>query len=347
MTRAAASSPARTRLAWAGLAWLLASPAHAGPALRRPSPEPLLAPDRALPDLESLGDGRLRHRGDGFVALVRGDGSVEFRDVVDHDLSYFGFRRRRLELAPLDTRSPLVVDFAERAMFPMGRLPVAGLGGRFGGLADWTLGQRHAAAKRAFLDATVGLRTRLAYAWRRARAQEQLAALGEHLLRAWRDPRRSLAERKQLLFAAWDECAEPDPAAASPFDRLLGAAGSHARGKIAAFVRLVAPEGSPEAFTADELARLNATRRSLARFAPYAADVPPLPALPELPEQPEPESPPAVDDPAAPAYGPTPEPSVGPTRRPGPDAAPAPKRRRPDNRSSVRIGPIQVPLRRR
>lgn len=346
MTRAAASSPARTRLAWACVAWLLAAPAHAGPPLLRPSPEPGLAPDRALPDLESLGDGRLRHRGAGFVAVIRGDGSVEFRDVVDRDLSYFGFRRRRLEPAPLDTRSPLVVDFAERAMFPMGRLPVAGIGGRFGGLADWTLGQRHAAAKRAFLDATVGLRTRLAYAWRRARAQEQLAALGERLLAAWRDPGRSLAERKQLLFAAWDECAEPDPAA-GPFDHLLGVAGLHARAKIAAFVRLVAPAGSPEAFTADELARLNATRRSAARFAPYAADDAPLPALPELPEPPDPAPSPARDDPAAPAYGPTPEPAVGPERRREPDPAPVPKRRRGDDRSSLRIGPIQVPLRRR
>lgn len=231
-------------------------------------------------------------------------------------------------------------------MFPMGRLPVFGVGGRFGGLADWTIGQKHVGAKRAFLEATAGLRIRMAYAWQRARMQQQLAALGDQLVALWRDPALPLAERKRRLFVMWDECAEPGPATTAPFDLLLGAAGQGARSKIAAFVRLVAPPDSPDGFTADELARLNAARRSRARFEPYRDDAGPPPELPELPAPPEP--PPSPDEPEpAPAYGPAPEPAVAvPAPRPEP-AKPAPKTRMERNYSTVKIGPIQVPLGRR
>jgi hypothetical protein len=352
MPRPASPPPHRralARLAAAG-ALSLAAPQSAGAA---PPPGPpghvpptIISPDYGLPPLESLGDGRLRFRGPGFTATIQTDGTVKFRDVADHDLKFSGFdlRRRRLEPAPLDQRSPLVVDFEERAIFPMGRLPVAGFGGRFGGLADWTIGEKHVAAKRAFLAATAGLRYRLAYAWQRARAHEQLAALADRLLAVWRDPRLPLPERKRLLFALWDECDDLAPSSPSPFDALRGAAGHNARLKIAAFIRLVAPPGSADAFTADELARLNAARRSAARFDPYFTDGAAPPDLPELPPEAAPDPPRDAPEPEPPAYGPIPEPTVAlPTPKPEPEK-PKPKRERKDPYNRVKIGPINIPV---
>jgi hypothetical protein len=310
-------------------------------------PPTIISPDFGLPPLESLGDGRLRFRGPGFTATIHPDGSVKFRDVADRDFKFAGYdlRRRRLEPSPLDKRSPLVVDFEERAIFPMGRLPVAAFGGRMGGLADWTIGQKHVAAKRAFLDATAGLRYRLAYAWQRARVQDQLAGLADRLLAIWRDPKLPLAERKRLLFALWDECDDLAPSAPSPFDALRGAAGHNARLKIAAFVRLVAPPGSADAYTAGELARLNAARRSVARFDPYLADGTAPTDLPELPPEAAPDPPRDAPEPEPPTYGPIPEPSVAlPTPKPEP-AKPAPtKRERKDPYNRVKIGPLNIPL---
>ncbi len=332
--------------AWLGL-WLVA------PAPARAEPPPNLAPERvapdffasgALPPLDALPGDRLRHRAPGFTATIHPDGRVEFRDVVERDLKLQGYdlRRRRLEAAPLDQRAPQWVDFQERATFPMGRLPVfLNLGGRFGGLADWTLGQKHVSAKRAFLEATAGLRMRLAYGWQRARLREQLAALGDRLVAIWRDGTTPLAERKRLLFALWDESAERDLASTSPFDALRGAAGEAARRKIAAFVRLVAPPGSPDAFTADELARLNRGRRGGARFEPYRDVVAASPELPDLPAEPLAATEPDVDA-ASDAYGPAPEPSVVVPALPREAVQPVPKRRSNEARPSVQFGGVQL-----
>jgi hypothetical protein len=83
-----------------------------------------------------------------------------------------------------------------------------------------------------------------------------------HLERVWSDPQWTAAERRELLFLLWDECAEAD-------DAWLGAAGAQARGIIERFVRAQLPRGSPDGYADAELERLNRRRPRGPRYRPY------------------------------------------------------------------------------
>jgi hypothetical protein len=71
---------------------------------------------------------------------------------------------------------------------------------------------------------------------------------------------RDLAERKRGLFELWDDCAETGS------DELV-AGGTAARAIVIGAIR--ARLRGADAYTASELAQLNAIRRSKAVFAPY------------------------------------------------------------------------------
>jgi len=97
-----------------------------------------------------------------------------------------------------------------------------------------------------------------------------------------------------------------------------------ARAKIEAFVRQVAPYGSPQAYTEAELDRLNARRAGKTRFRPYDApvlveDVTAESELGTSPDQPvaAPPEPPAPEtSPLSPTpIGPDPGPGFSPARR--------------------------------
>jgi hypothetical protein len=94
---------------------------------------------------------------------------------------------------------------------------------------------------------------------------EVLAHTPEYVQRnvqwAWQQGR-DLARRKQDLFDLWDECAD-----SGDDDRT--AAGNAARSYVIGFIRAKLPAGSPGAYTAAELAELNAHRHSAQIFAPY------------------------------------------------------------------------------
>lgn len=83
----------------------------------------------------------------------------------------------------------------------------------------------------------------------------------QHLVDAW-EHGRDLATRKRDLFELWDECAETD-------DDAVAEAGATARIYILAFIRSKLPADGPGAYTAAELAALNARRQSKQPFAPY------------------------------------------------------------------------------
>jgi hypothetical protein len=90
-----------------------------------------------------------------------------------------------------------------------------------------------------------------------------LESLGPRLALLWSDAELTAAERRQLLFALWDEAAEPD-------DPELAVAGARAREIIEEFVRAVAPPGEL-GFTQEELNRFNACRPPNGPwFDPYA-----------------------------------------------------------------------------
>jgi hypothetical protein len=131
--------------------------------------------------------------------------------------------------------------------------------------------------KKRLLEQTFELRLRLAIAFAQDKIDRRLGALYRELLEAWKDTTHSEAERRALLFRRWDDCEEglaislPGFAEAhsSVLDDLRRSAGASARETIERFVRRQLPAGSPQAYTDDELRRLNASRRSRARFDPY------------------------------------------------------------------------------
>lgn len=121
----------------------------------------------------------------------------------------------------------------------------------------------YASKKLAFLDATRAERVQIGMRHRSEQLAQVSQLVQQNLERLWArvaDP----AARRAELFALWDEVEETGS------DELM-AAGRQARAMIIGWIRGKLPAGSPGAFTADELARLNARRTSKAMFVPYDA----------------------------------------------------------------------------
>jgi hypothetical protein len=112
----------------------------------------------------------------------------------------------------------------------------------------------HHNAKMDFLDATAALRTDMRAASGRKARGGALAALRQRVRAIAADEARPLPERHQLVFELWQECED-------------SAGGAQARAAIEDETRRQLPAGSPRAFTAAELAGLNAGQRP--PFAPY------------------------------------------------------------------------------
>jgi len=153
--------------------------------------------------------------------------------------------------------------------FAVGGTMVPLAGGSFG-LTAWAMRQAHVgdpyvARKRVLIEATSAERVEIGVADR----ERQLARTAELMRRnliALADQQLPPAELRTALFALWDECAEGDDPA--------GEAGGRARAMVLGWIRGHLPADSVEAFTGDELARLDRTRTSSEPFAPYAT-VPP------------------------------------------------------------------------
>ncbi|MBZ5708917.1 hypothetical protein [Nannocystis pusilla] len=322
---------ARARVAWAIALGLAVAPDAAA----APAPRPLPAAGNATAaaaravrpsvDLEPDGGGRLKHRGHGFTAIIYPDGSVEFRDHGGTaDINLFGldlWRQRFREPEP-ERHAPIWMGVIHDRLWPVrgfGPAPVlAGVGGRFGGLADGRRKDRHKSAKQAFLLATEQLRFRLANAWYKQRLHSELADLGGQLLEVWRDTKLPLAERKRRIFERWEECEDATTTRRTEIDAMRLEVARTARAKIEAFVRQVAPYGSSQAYTEAELDRFNARRAGKARFRPYDApiaieDVTAESELGTAAEKPPPLPPePPPQEPANPPLGPAPGPVFSP-----------------------------------
>jgi hypothetical protein len=282
----------------------LAASAHAAPPPRpRLPPPPSLRTNAEGARLERQADGSFRQVDTDarFVGVVHSDGRVEIRDTPDARVEFttgvrvvdwmLAFTRAvegpNHDRPDLETPAPDREDKTRAGVqlmppSPYGAAPILiGVGGHFGGVGDLALrkGQRKQVhAKQQFLDSTTSLRASLA----RAQAQEQQRAararVGHELAALWHNKARPLADRKRELFELWDECEEAMAGddshraaeAISQTDAARGRGGEDLRRRIEAFVRNVAPAGSPSAFDDAELSRLNAGRRSRQRFDPYA-----------------------------------------------------------------------------
>lgn len=276
------------RAGWLAIVVVLgASPAWAGP------PAPRLPPgyrpargDRITPDLIRHADGSYEHRNRdaGFAATIHTDGSVTFRAIarvkIDSSrwLDYvrgepkptrdeqFNAKSNTLlhRGAHTDTKNDPSIETG-----PYGAAPIlVAVGGRMGGLADWLTKGSESRARHDFLVNTATLRARLRAETQREHERRAIADLGATMRAIWSDTTLDDASRRRALFELWDDCAEAREDA-SPEDAARAEAGAKARRVIEAFVRRTAAPNSKGAYTATELTRLNAARRSVARFDPY------------------------------------------------------------------------------
>ncbi|MEX1368944.1 MAG: hypothetical protein AB1Z98_37810 [Nannocystaceae bacterium] len=131
--------------------------------------------------------------------------------------------------------------------------------------------------KKRLLEETFDLRLQMAVDNARTAIDRRLKSLYRELLDRWSDDSNSEVSRREALFRRWDECEEGLPVALTGFpdadgselDQMRREGGEQARSTIEGFIRRHLPSGSEQAFTADELRRFNAKRRSRARFEPY------------------------------------------------------------------------------
>lgn len=156
-------------------------------------------------------------------------------------------------------------------LFPDGRVRFTDLVRPFPSRREFYIPQ-----KRALLNATAELRTKMAIAFATTNIERQLGRLHRELEAIWRSDRPPHT-RRALIFALWDECVESQSAnpdkieGQSEVDALRDAAGARARAEIIAFIRAKIPVDSADRYTEAELRSLNAARVSKERFAPYAA----------------------------------------------------------------------------
>ena len=144
-------------------------------------------------------------------------------------------------------------------------VPVPLIGGGFD-ISD-ALMRRHgqdpyASKKLKVLDATRDERAQIGEKFRKEQLAQAARMMKAAVDRLWASGLDAAAKRR-ALFELWDDCA--DTGAPELVD-----AGARARGFVIGFINAHLPAGSEAAFTADELAQLNAHRQSRAAFAPYA-----------------------------------------------------------------------------
>jgi hypothetical protein len=117
----------------------------------------------------------------------------------------------------------------------------------------------YARNKLAFLDRTRDQRAAVGARYRRVQLAHSAELMQRNIDRLWATAT-TIADRKLGLFALWDDCAETGS------DELI-AGGAAARSLVLGVIR--ARLVGDSAFTADEIAQLNARRQSKAVFAPY------------------------------------------------------------------------------
>jgi len=203
----------------------------------RGAPPPRAAPPAAgrvesspIPEgLEPKGGGRFEYRDRGFTAEIARDGSVTFDGR--NNVKYSGTG------ASFDVTEAVMAASGDDAFHT---------------------------EKMRFLKRTAWFRSRLAA---RAREDDLAEARRRTLARVkaiWTNEAKDPADRREQLFAMWDECVESGDEAAVATARFV-------RRTVLGFIRRRLPEGHPDAFTEAELDRLNASRDSKTAFTPYDA----------------------------------------------------------------------------
>jgi hypothetical protein len=194
---------------------------------------------RGRPLLVADGDGGYRHERRTFMARVARDGSIKFSDGPN--LQVDGFEVDTEDGFPIKWKASF--DLTDAIMRAYGEDP-------------------YRYEKHKVMEATREQRAVMAEHARRERLRQAVLDLPKALHAVWVYPDASPEEKRYALFTLWDDCADEGD------ERMLRAA-EEARASILAFIRRTLPEGSADGYDADELARLNAERRSTRPFDPY------------------------------------------------------------------------------
>jgi hypothetical protein len=112
-------------------------------------------------------------------------------------------------------------------------------------------------AKARFIEQTRALRNELAAKYERQGAARANMTVHREFLRVLRDDALHPREKRAVIFALWNDCAEDD-------------AGTQAQHAIERFIREHMPQGSALGYPAEELLAFNARRAGSRAFAPYA-----------------------------------------------------------------------------
>lgn len=191
---------------------------------------PAELPPPATGELHPSGHGTFESHHPTFDAHVHADGTVDLHDTADVDV----------HVGCLLVGCKMALDDALMRKYGI---------------------DPYARAKLQWLDETREERAAIGLAHRKDVLAHASQYMQQNLAWLWaraKDP----ADRRQALFEMWDEIAETG-------DPDLVRAGAAARAYLVGFIRAHLPAGSPDAYTPDELARLNAHRTSHAVFAPY------------------------------------------------------------------------------
>jgi hypothetical protein len=231
--------------------------------------------------LDPSGGGTYRSNQGTFSAKVGQDGSVKLKDAKNFNIHIPDPRKlaklpkmigqgisdwyAQEDKTPGDTTAqPLRSPGGEQDTKPDSGGTVPILGGGFD-VSD-ALMRRHgqdpyASKKLKYLDSTRAERVQIGTKYRKAQLAQSTQLVQKNIDYLWsrtQDP----AARKRGLFELWDDCAETG-------DASLVEGGRAARQLVLGVIRSKFPAGSAQAFTAAELAALNAKRQSKAAFAPY------------------------------------------------------------------------------
>ncbi len=190
----------------------------------------------ALGDVVPSADGSFTEQHPTFSAKVARDGSVKFTDApnvgIDGVAGYEGNARIQGHF-----------DFTDAVMRLHGEDP-------------------YSYEKAKFLDRTREERYGMALNDRHERLDEALLRTPKILAKIWAYQAWTPAERRQMIFKLWDECAEEGATE-------VVTTAAQVRATIVAFVRKHLAWGTVVAYTPAELEALNQHRQSKARFDPY------------------------------------------------------------------------------
>lgn len=137
---------------------------------------------------------------------------------------------------------------------------VAGKADITGWLHRKFIGDPYASRKLKLLDTTRDARAEIGSV-HRAEQRDRASEFAQRNIDALWKATTDIAERKAALFEMWDECSEDESKD--------GEAGERARAIVLGWIRAKLPQGSPGAFTVDEIAKLDARRTSHQHFVPY------------------------------------------------------------------------------